>query len=114
MKKIEVREIRLTDFKGQQEKKVEFGHRTIVSGKSGCGKTTLADAHMWEFCDKDYSLKSNPDIRPDDGRECLPRVDIDLVIDGKPVSVAKFQKRTESKPKDGKPGKVALSILFPI
>lgn len=114
MKKIEVREIRLTDFKGQSEKKIEFGHRTVVSGKNGCGKTTLADAHMWEFCDKDYSLKSNPDIRPDDGRECLPRVDIDLVIDGKPVSVAKFQKRTESKPKGGKLGKVALSNKYEI
>ena len=114
MKKIEVREIRLTDFKGQPEKKVVFGHRTVVSGKNGCGKTTLADAFMWVFCDKDYSLKSNPDIRPDDGRECLPRVDIDLVIDGKPVSVAKSQKRTESKPKDGKPGKVALSNKYEI
>lgn len=97
MKKIEVREIRLTDFKGQQEKRIEFGHRTIVSGKNGCGKTTLADAFMWVFCDKDYSLKSNPDIRPDDGRECLPRVDIDLLIDGKPVSVSKYQKRSKSK-----------------
>lgn len=114
MKKIEVREIRLTDFKGQQDKKVGFGHRTVVSGKNGCGKTTLADAFMWVFCDKDYSLKSNPDIRPDDGRECLPRVDIDLVIDGKPVSVSKFQKRTESKPKNGKPGKVALSNKYEI
>lgn len=114
MSKVEVKEMTLTDFKGQSEKKIEFGHRTVVSGKNGCGKTTLADAHMWEFCDKDYSLKSNPDIRPDDGRECLPRVDIDLVIDGKPVSVAKFQKRTESKPKDGKPGKVALSNKYEI
>ncbi len=114
MKKIEVREIRLTDFKGQSEKKIGFGHRAIVSGKNGCGKTTLADAFMWVFCDKDYSLKSNPDIRPDDGRECLPRVDVDLVIDGKPVSVAKFQKRTESKPKDGKQGKVALSNKYEI
>lgn len=114
MKKIEVREIRLTDFKGQSEKKIGFGHRTVVSGKNGCGKTTLADAFMWVFCDKDHSLKSNPDIRPDDGRECLPRVDSELVIDGKPVSVAKFQKRTESKPKDGKPGKVALSNKYEI
>lgn len=114
MKKIEVREIRLTNFKGQSEKKIEFGHRTIVSGKNGCGKTTLADAFMWVFCDKDYSLKSNPDIRPDDGRECLQRVDIDIAIDGKPVSVSKFQKRTESKPKDGKPGKVALSNKYEI
>lgn len=97
MKKIEVREIRLTDFKGQSEKKIEFGHRTVVSGKNGCGKTTLADAFMWVFCDKDYSLKSNPDIRPDNGRECLPRVDIDLLIDGKPVSVSKYQKRSKSK-----------------
>lgn len=97
MKKIEVREIRLTDFKGQSEKKIEFGHRTVVSGKNGCGKTTLADAFMWVFCDKDYSLKSNPDIRPDNDRECLPRVDIDLLIDGKPVSVSKHQKRSKSK-----------------
>ena len=44
----------------------------------------------------------------------MPRVDIDLVIDEKPVSVAKFQKRTESKPKDGKPGKVALSNKYEI
>lgn len=114
MAKVELKEMTLTDFKGQLEKKVEFGSRTIVSGQNGCGKTTLADAFMWAFCDKDYSLKSNPDIRPDDGRECLPRVDIDLVIDGKPVSVAKFQKRTESKPKDGKPGKVALSNKYEI
>ena len=97
MKKIEVREIRLTDFKGQQEKKIEFGHRTVVSGKNGCGKTTLADAFMWVFCDKDYSLKSNPDIRPDDGKECLPRVDLELIIDGKPVSVSKYQKQSKSK-----------------
>lgn len=97
MKKIEVREIRLTDFKGQSEKKIGFGHRTVVSGKNGCGKTTLADAFMWVFCDKDYSLKSNPDIRPDNDRECLPRVDIDLLIDGKPVSVSKYQKRSKSK-----------------
>lgn len=114
MAKVELKEMTLTDFKGQLEKKVEFGSRTIVSGQNGCGKTTLADAFMWAFCDKDYSLKSNPDIRPDDGRECLPRVDIDLEIDGKPVSVAKFQKRTESKPKDGKPGKVALSNKYEI
>ena len=114
MAKIELKEMTLTDFKGQTEKKVVFGHRTIVSGQNGCGKTTLADAFMWVFCDKDYSLRSNPDIRPDDGRECLPRVDLELVIDGKPVSVSKYQKRTESKPKDGKPGKVALSNKYEI
>lgn len=107
MKKIEVREIRLTDFKGQQEKKIEFGHRTVVSGKNGCGKTTLADAFMWVFCDKDYSLKSNPDIRPDDGKECLPRVDIDTVIDEKPVSVSKYQKQSKSKT-----GAISLSNEF--
>ena len=65
MKKIEVREIRLTDFKGQSEKKIEFGHRTVVSGKKGCGKNTKADSFMWVFFEKDYSLKSNPEIRTD-------------------------------------------------
>lgn len=112
MKKIEVREIRLTDFKGQQEKKIVFGHRTVVSGKNGCGKTTLADAFMWVFCDKDYSLKSNPDIRPDNGKECLPRVDIDLVIDGKPVSISKYQKQTKTEAKNGSQEKISLSNKY--
>lgn len=107
MTKIELKEMTLTDFKGQPEKKVVFGHRTIVSGQNGCGKTTLADAFMWVFCDKDYSLRSNPDVRPDDGRECLPRVDIDLVIDGKPVSVSKYQKQSKSKT-----GAISLSNEF--
>lgn len=109
MSKIEIKEMTLTDFKGQKEKKITFGSRTIVSGKNGCGKTTLADAFLWVFCDKDYSLKKNPDIRPDDGRECLPRVDIELVIDGKPVSIAKFQKKSESKS-----GKISLSNNYEI
>lgn len=112
MKKIEVREIRLTDFKGQQEKKIEFGHRTVVSGKNGCGKTTLADAFMWVFCDKDYSLKSNPDIRPDDGKECLPRADIDIEIDGKPVSISKYQKQTKTEAKNGSQEKISLSNKY--
>lgn len=114
MSRIEVKEMTLTDFKGQREKKVTFGNRTIVSGKNGCGKTTLADAFLWVLCDKDYSLKKNPDIRPDDGRECLPRVDIELVIDGKPVSIAKFQKKSESKPKNGMPVKVSLANKYEI
>lgn len=114
MAKVELKEMTLTDFKGQSEKKVTFGHRTIVSGQNGCGKTTLADAFMWVFCDKDYSLRSNPDIRPDSGKECLPRVDLKLAIDDKPVNVSKYQKRTESKPKDGKPGKVSLSNKYEI
>lgn len=109
MPRIEVKEMTLTDFKGQPEKKVTFGNRTIVSGKNGCGKTTLADAFLWVFCDKDYSLKKNPDIRPDDGRECLPRVDIELLIDGKPVSIAKLQKKSESRS-----GKISLSNSYEI
>lgn len=112
MKKIEVKEIRLTDFKGQSEKRIGFGHRAIVSGKNGCGKTTLADAFMWVFCDKDYSLKSNPDIRPDDGRECLPRADIDIAIDGKPVSISKYQKQTKTEAKNGSQEKISLSNKY--
>lgn len=112
MKKIEVREIRLTDFKGRSEKKIGFGHRTIVSGPNGCGKTTLADAFMWVFCDKDYSLKSNPDIRPDDGRECLPRVDGDIEIDEKPVSISKYQKQTKTEAKNGSQEKISLSNKY--
>lgn len=109
MPKIKIMEMTLTDFEGQEKKKVTFENRTVVSGKNGCGKTTLADAFLWVFCDKDYSLKKNPDIRPDDGRKCLPRVDIDLMINETPVSIAKFQKKSESKS-----GKISLSNSYEI
>lgn len=115
MKDIRIKNISLTDFKGKKEESYDFGNdgSVIVSGRNGSGKTTIADAYYWAMADKDYSLKSNPNIRPDDGRECIPRVDICLEIDGKPVNVAKFQKKSVSESRDGKT-RVSLTNRYEI
>ena len=89
---IKLLSLELTDFKGVKNAKYEFGDKTKISAENGSGKTTIADAFYWLFADKNYSLASNPNIRPNDGRECTPTVVAELDIDGKPVTVAKMQK----------------------
>lgn len=105
---MKIKSISLSDFKGQKNESYEFGdsNSVVVAGRNGSGKTTIADSYYWAFIDKDYSLKSNPNIRPDDGRDCVPRVDICLEIDGKPVNIAKFQKKQVSESK----GKTKISL----
>ena len=100
MSRVSIKRIKLTDFKGQHEKEILLnGSNAIVAGKNGSGKTTLADSWYWTMDDKDYLLKNNPDIRPDYERDCVPRVDIELEIDGKPLNIAKYHKKSVSKPK---------------
>lgn len=115
MNRVVIKKITLTDFKGQREKEILLnGINAVVSGKNGSGKTTLADSWYWTMADKDYLLKSNPDIRPDDGRDCVPRVDIELEVDGKPVNISKYQKKSVSKPKDNGTVRVTLSNKYEI
>lgn len=88
----------LTDFKGCRNAKYAFAANTTIVGENGSGKTTIADAFYWVFFDKNYALNSNPNIRPNDGRECTPKVQLELEVDGKTISVAKMQKEKVSKP----------------
>lgn len=88
----------LTDFKGCRSAKYVFAANTAIVGENGSGKTTIADAFYWLFFDKNYALNSNPNIRPNDGRECTPKVQLELEVDGKTISVAKMQKEKVSKP----------------
>lgn len=112
--KVKIKRIELTDFKGVRNASYEFGDKTKISAENGAGKTTIADAFYWIFTDKNYSLASNPNIRPNDGRECTPKVIAELEIDGKPVTVAKFQKCTVKKSRAGGNDTVSLSDSYEV
>ena len=106
---MKVKRITLENFKGCRNGSYEFGEISNVTGANGVGKTTIATAFYWVFADKDYDLKSNPAIRPLGVEECTPRVDIELEINGKSVSVAKFQKCTKKKD-----GAISLSNSYEV
>ena len=106
--------LELNDFKGVKNAKYEFGDKTKISAENGSGKTTIADAFYWLFADKNYSLVSNSNIRPNDGRECTPTVIAELDIDGKPVTVSKMQKCKVSKPDTNGVSKVSLTNTYEV
>ncbi len=112
--KLKLISMELLDFKGMISRKYDFDQKIIVRGRNGKGKTTIADAFYWLFTDKNYELFSNPDIRPDDGRECIPTVRLLLDVDGKEVEVAKKQKAKYSKPDADGNRKVNLTNTYEI
>lgn len=111
---MKLKEMHLTDFKGVKAATYRFGERTQIKAANGLGKTTIATAWYWLWTDKDYELHSNPNIRPDNVEECIPRVELVLEIDGAEIVAAKQQKRTVSKPDDRGISKVTLTNTYEV
>ena len=111
---MKLKEMHLTDFKGVKAATYQFGNRTQIKAANGLGKTTIATAWYWLWTDKDYELHSNPNIRPDNVEECIPRVELVLEIDGLEIVAAKQQKRTVSKPDDQGISKVTLTNTYEV
>lgn len=95
---VKIKKLTLTDFKGVREKEYSFSDITQIMAANGLGKTTIATAWYWLTTDKDYGLKSNPNILPLGVEECLPRVEAVLDLNGKKITISKQQKISKSKP----------------
>lgn len=52
---MKILKIELTNFKGCKSAEYDFGNKTNVYGMNGTGKTTIADAILWVFADKNYA-----------------------------------------------------------
>lgn len=107
--KLTLLKVILEQFKGVAHAEYTFGDRTAITGRNGSGKTTIADAALWLFADKDYSLKSNPEIHPDFLPVSEPSVTAVCDIDGKEVTFRKFQKdsRTKKQVESGVPIRIS-------
>ena len=95
-------------FKGVVHAEYELPKNPIVKGANGTFKTTMGDGYYWVFIDKDYSLKSNPEVHPDFMAESEPSVEIIADIDGKTVSFKKIQRdaRTKKQREEGAPVRI--------
>ena len=111
MKTVTIDSIKLENYKsfssslpGRKDFSCEFGHRTKISGRNREGKSTLKDAYFDTITGK-LADGSQPDkVRPhDENGVDIDRVDIirelDLEIDGKPVTVTKKTAQKWRKPR---------------
>ena len=61
---MEISKLRLRNFKGIEEKTIEFSHNTDIFGANKAGKTTVADAVSFLLFDKDSQGNSKFEIKP--------------------------------------------------
>ena len=61
MKKIRIKEIEMSDFKGQT-RVVELKEKNMVLGANGSGKTTILKSVLWLLTGKDTNGKSNVEL----------------------------------------------------
>lgn len=98
MKRIELKQIRISNFKGIKELSIDFGQVTNVRADNAKGKTTIFDAFCWALFGKDSRGNSKFNIRPiaSDGR-VVDFIDISVVvslsIDGLETTIKKVQKQ---------------------
>lgn len=107
--RLEIRKITMDNFKGVAHKEIVFEGNTKLIGQNGSFKTTTADAFYWVFANTNTALVKEPNVIPIGAEECSPTVEIECLIDGKPLTVKRVQK-FRTKEVDGKITSSSTSI----
>lgn len=107
MKKVFLKQLRLTNFKGIRDLTIAFGGNTNIFGQNRAGKSTVADAFTWLLWSKDQMGREDYEIKTlDDNNEPLHKLDHEVeavfVIDGKEETVRKVYREIWTK-KRGEP-----------
>lgn len=98
MKKIKIKSMALTNFKGIRSMSVDFGpNLTKITGRNGSGKTTIFDAFTWVLFGKDSHDRKTFDIKTirADGKTIarLPHeVTLLLDVDGEEIKLCRRYK----------------------
>lgn len=99
--KIVLRKLIVDNFMAYPNAEFDFFNRTVVSGRNGIGKSTIATAYTWLMFGCDYQLKDNPSVRRVVGGKSVDDMDVSVTavldIDGKEVTARKVQKRKYKK-----------------
>lgn len=99
--KIVLRKLIVDNFMAYPNAEFDFFNRTVVSGRNGIGKSTIATAYTWLMFGCDYQLKDNPSVRRNVGGKSVDDMDVSVTavldIDGKEVTARKVQKRKYKK-----------------
>lgn len=99
--KIVLRKLIVDNFMAYPHAEFDFFNRTVVAGRNGIGKSTIATAYTWLIFGCDYQLKDNPAVRRTVGGKSVDDVDVSVTavldIDGKEVTARKVQKRKYKK-----------------
>lgn len=99
--KIVLRKLIVDNFMAYPHAEFDFFNRTVVSGRNGIGKSTIATAYTWLMFGFDYQLKDNPAVRRVVGGKSVDDMDVSVTavldIDGKEVTARKVQKRKYKK-----------------
>lgn len=99
--KIVLRKLIVDNFMAYPHAEFDFFNRTVVAGRNGIGKSTIATAYTWLMFGCDYHLKDNPAVRRVVGGKSVDDMDVSVTavldIDGKEVTARKVQKRKYKK-----------------
>lgn len=99
--KIVLRKLIVDNFMAYPHAEFDFFKRTVVAGRNGIGKSTIATAYTWLMFGCDYQLKDNPSVRRVVGGKSVDDMDVSVTavldIDGKEVTARKVQKRKYKK-----------------
>lgn len=99
--KIVLRKLIVDNFMAYPHAEFDFFNRTVVSGRNGIGKSTIATSYKWLMFGCDYQLKDNPAVRRVVGGKSVDDMDVSVTavldIDGKEVTARKVQKRKYKK-----------------
>ena len=100
---LRIKKISLENFKGIKNKEIVLdGKNALIKGCNGAGKSTVGSALAFVISSADLELNKDPMVTPLGQSECTTRVEIELSVDGKPLTIAKIQKYKEKVDEDGR------------
>lgn len=103
MTKLTLRKLEISNFRGIKHKVIEFGDKVnLIKGQNGSGKSSVGSCLSWILSDTDIELNKNPLVTPIGASECETRVEAEIEINDKPVTIAKIQKYKSKTDDDGR------------